>query len=361
MASATKRDYYDVLGVTRDAPLEDIKRAYRQAALRYHPDRNPDPAAEDMFKEASEAFEVLADDNKRRVYDVYGHEGLRGGGYGGIADVDDVFEHFFTAGGVFGDLLADLFGARRPSRGRQASRGADLLAGVTVSLEEVARGLARDVEVERLRTCGECGGSGAADGAGRQVCPACRGTGQALQRHGFFTVSTTCPRCRGEGDMVATPCGTCGGRGLRLERTSLPVDIPAGLADGARMRLPGEGEDGRLGGPAGDLYVEVRVKPHKTFGRDGQDTVYELGLTPSRAALGGKVTVPTLWGNESVNVPAGSQHGDVLVVRGGGLPHVRAGGRGDQRVILNVKVPRKLKGRAKDLYKELLALEGEEA
>ncbi len=360
MPPTAQRDYYEVLGVSRDATQEEIKRAYRRLAMQYHPDRNPDPGAEDSFKEASEAFEVLADEGKRRVYDTYGREGLRGRGYGGIVDVDDVFEHFFTAGGIFGDLLGDLFGDRRPRRGRGPQPGADLLTSFAVSLEDVARGGSRDVEVERLRSCAACNGTGSADGAPAQACPACHGAGRTVQRHGFFTLATDCRRCGGTGEVIATPCEKCGGRGVRLERGAVKVAFPAGVASGGRVRLAGEGEGGRWGGPAGDLYVEVRVLPHKLFRREGQDVVYELAVTPARAALGGEVAVPTLWGEERMKVPAGSQPGDVVRVKEAGLPYPGKGSRGDQAVVLKVVVPKKLKRRAKELYEGLLKQEGEE-
>jgi len=359
MSATTRRDYYEVLGVPRDASLEDIKRAYRRLALAYHPDRNPDPAATEKFKEASEAFEVLADSQKRAIYDAYGHDGLRGQGYGGIADMEDVFEHFFTAGGIFGDLLGDLFGTARPRRRRRPTRGADLLARVTATFEEAAKGLERDVEVERLRRCEECRGTGGRDGAPPAPCPTCQGTGQLTQRRGFFALATPCPKCRGEGEVIIHRCERCGGRGLILERRTFNVKIPAGISDGDRVRLAGEGEGGKWGGPAGDLYVEVRLKPHPYFGRAGQDVTFSFVISPARAALGGKVVVPTLWGEADLNIPAGVQHGDVLKIKNAGFPIVGSSARGDQLVQIHIAIPRKLAKKAKELYRALLALEGE--
>jgi len=359
MTSRTKRDYYEVLGVSREASAEEIKRAYRRLALEFHPDRNPDPEATEKFKEASEAFEVLADRDKRRVYDAYGYEGLQGRGYGGITDLDDVFEHFFSAGGIFGDLLSDLFGGRAARRTRRPRRGADLLVRLTLEFEEAARGTEREVEVERLRTCGECDGTGGAGGQAPQVCPTCRGSGEIVQRHGFFSVGTPCPRCRGEGEAVAERCETCGGRGVRLERHTLHVTVPAGIADGMRLRLTGEGESGRYGGPPGDVYVDVAVRPHKIFGREGNDLLYALEISPARAALGGEVTVPTLDGEERVKVPAGSQDGDAVKIKGAGLPRPGTSTVGDERVTLRVIIPKRVRGRKKKLYQELLELEGE--
>ncbi len=359
MASRTKRDYYEVLGVSPGASLDEIKRAYRRLAMEYHPDRNPSPDASERFKEASEAFEVLADGERRRIYDAYGHDGLQGRGYGGITDLDEVFEHFFSAGGIFGDLLSDLFGTRAARRRRRPRRGSDILARVTLEFEEAARGVEREVKVERLRTCGDCDGTGGVGGAAPEACPVCHGAGEIIQRHGFFSVGTPCPRCQGEGEVVAEPCDKCGGRGVRLERRSLSVDVPAGVADGMRVRLVGEGESGRYGGPPGDFYVEVRVKPHKVFGREGDDVLYELEILPARAALGGEVVVPTLRGEERIKVPAGSQHGDVVKIKKAGLPRPGTSVMGDQLVTLRIKVPKRSKKRARKIYEELLDLEGE--
>lgn len=360
MASRTTRNYYEVLGVPRDATLEEIKKAYRGLALQYHPDRDPSPEATEKFKEASEAFEVLGDRNKRQIYDAYGYEGLQGRGYGGIADVDDVFAHFFSAGGIFGDLLSDLFGMRTARRRRKSSRGSDLLTRVTLEFDDAARGVEREVEVERLRTCGDCDGTGGAGGTPPQECPACHGAGEIVQRHGFFSVGTPCPRCRGEGEVVAEPCEKCGGRGVRLDRRVVKVGIPAGVADGTRVRLTGEGESGRHGGPPGDLYVEVHVKPHRIFGRSGDDVVYELEISAARATLGGEVVVPTLDGDERIKVPSGSQAGDVIRIKRAGLPRPGTNIVGDELVQLKVAIPKKVKKRARKLYEELLSLEGEE-
>jgi molecular chaperone DnaJ len=362
MPPLTRRDYYEVLGVDRQASVEEVKRAYRRLALRYHPDRNPEPEATEKFKEASEAFEVLADAEKRRVYDAFGHEGLQGRGYGGITDVEDVFAHFFTAGGLFGDLLQDLFGGDAgPRRRRRPSRGADLLTRVELAFEAAAYGEDREVQVERLRTCSGCGGTGGKDGAAPVECPGCRGAGQVIRRQGFFSVATTCPRCGGEGSVLQERCPACGGRGVRPERKKFAVKFPPGVATGTRVRLAGEGEAGRHGGPAGDLYVEAAVKPHPLFGRRGQDTLADVKVSPARAALGGPVTVKTIWGDETLRVPPGTQDGFVVTLKGAGLPWATGGtARGDHLVTLRVIVPRKLNKRAKDLYRSLLAEEGED-
>lgn len=355
-----RKDYYEVLGVPRDATLEEIKKAYRRLALQFHPDRNPDPEATERFKEASEAFEVLADKQKRAIYDAYGHEGLRGQGYGGIVDIEDVFQHFFDAGGIFGDLLGDLFGTtRRPRARRRPRRGADLLATVNITFAEAATGAEREVVVERLRYCEDCKGTGSEGGNPPELCPVCHGTGQITRRQGFIALTTTCPRCRGDGEVVVKRCAKCGGRGLRPDRAVFQVNIPAGIADGDRVRLPGEGESGFYGGPPGDLYVEVHVQPDKVFRRSGQDVIYNLEIPPARAALGGKVRVPTIWGEAELNIPAGAQHGDVLKIKGAGFPVVGSSARGDELVQIQIAVPRKLGKKAKELYRALLALEGE--
>jgi molecular chaperone DnaJ len=362
MTPVKRQDYYEVLGVERSASLEEIKRAYRRLAMQYHPDRNPDPEATEKFKEASEAFEVLADEDKRRVYDTYGHEGLSGRGYGGITDVDDVFTHFFSAGGLFSELLGEMFGAgaSRPRR-RGPSRGSDLLTRVSIGFEDAARGVDREFSIERARACTACGGTGGKEGVAPRTCPACHGSGQVVMRQGFFSIATPCGRCGGAGEVVPEKCPVCNGRGLKVEKAKFTVTFPAGVGEGMRVRLAGEGESGRLGGPAGDLFVEAIVKPHDRFGRRGQDILLTLSISPARAALGGDVLVETLWGEKKVKVNAGSREGDILTVKGAGLPDPTGGSRrGDQFITLRVEIPRRLKKKEKDLYRELLKLEGEE-
>jgi molecular chaperone DnaJ len=235
--------------------------------------------------------------------------------------------------------------------------GADILARLDVEFEEAAHGVTRDVEVTRLRTCGECGGTGAAAGSTPETCATCHGAGQVIQRQGFFSIGTTCPRCRGEGVVLTNPCAACGGQGRVPEESSLAVNVPEGIADGMRLRLAGEGEGGRFGGPRGDLYVEVRVKPHAIFGRDGQDVLYKLEVSPARAVMGGKVTVPTLWGDEVLKVPAGAQEGNELTLKGAGMPRLKVRGRGDQRVKVHIRIPKKLGKEEKVLYKKILETE----
>lgn len=352
----TDRDYYVILDVDRGASVDEIKKAYRRLALQYHPDRNPDPEAVEKFKEASEAAEVLTDADKRAIYDAYGHAGLRGHGFTGFTDVDDIFRGFSTSG-IFGDLLADLFGFTAARRGRRPNRGSDLLYRRRITLEEAAYGLEDTVEVERLTACETCDGAGGRDGARPVACTACGGTGQVVTHRGFFSLATTCLNCGGTGESVDDPCPDCKGEGRRPETVSINYAIPPGADDGVRVRLTGEGEAGLWGGPPGDLYVQVAVEQHPLFKRQGDDTVYDLGISPAAAVLGRKITVPTIWGETEIKIPAGSQHGDNVNARGEGMPRLRGGGRGNHVVRLSVIVPRKLSKREKELYKKLDELE----
>lgn len=352
----TDRDYYEVLDVGRGASVDEIKKAYRRLALQYHPDRNPDPEAVEKFKEASEAAEVLTDPDKRAIYDAYGHAGLQGHGFTGFADIEDIFRGFSTSG-VFGDLFADLFGFTGARRGRRPKRGSDLVYRRHITLEEAAYGLEDTVEVERLAVCEACGGTGGRDGAHPVTCPTCGGTGRVATHRGFFSLATTCLNCGGTGESVDDPCPECNGEGRRPETVSISYKIPPGADDGVRIRLTGEGEAGPWGGPPGDLYVQVAVEQHPLFKRHGDDTIYDLGVSPAAAALGRKTTVPTIWGETEIKIPAGSQHGDTVKARGEGMPRLRGGGRGDHVVRLSVIVPRKLSKREKELYKKLDELE----
>ena len=350
MASG-KADYYAVLGVPRDADPSDIKRAYRKLAVQYHPDRNPDdPEAEERFKEAAEAYEVLADAEKRRTYDRFGHEGLKGSGFQGFSGFDDIFSHF---GDIFGDIFG--FGAGRARRGNR--RGADLRLDLGISFEEAMRGVQREVPIHRWESCDRCGGSGARPGTRPETCSTCAGRGQVVHSQGLFMISTTCPRCHGSGEIVASACDPCEGRGkVRVEK-KIKVPIPAGVDTGNRIRVSGEGEPGEHGAPPGDLYVFLRVEPHEFFQRDEDDLHCEIPISIVQATLGDKIDVPTLDGRERVKIEGGTQPGDVVRLSGKGVPRLRGRGRGDLFVHVRVVVPRKVSRKQRDLLQQFADLD----
>lgn len=356
-----KKDYYEVLGVARQASSEEIKRAYRQMALRHHPDRNPgNREAEERFKEAAEAYSVLADASKRSVYDRYGHEGLRGEGFQGFSGFDSsVFEDFEDIlGNFFGFSFGDFFGGR-PSRGRQRQPGRDLGLEVEIGLEEAAAGVDREIRLSRAEVCPSCRGSKRKAGTAPASCPQCGGRGQVRYQQGFFTVARTCPRCGGQGEIVSAPCETCEGRGHVKEKRALKVRIPAGVDDGSRLRLVGEGEAGDEGMPVGDLYVVVRVRKHPFFERDGNDISCQVEISFTQAALGARIEVPTLDGNEVLKVAAGTQPGQTVKLKGHGLPDLSGRRRGDLYVKLQVKTPEGLSKDQRNLLLELARLRGE--
>ena len=357
-----QRDYYEVLGVPRDADDAALKKAYRQLALKFHPDKNPDdPTAEAAFKEVSEAFEVLSDPEKRKLYDAHGHEGLKARGAGPqFTDVQDIFDHF---GDIFGGgLFEGLFGGGgRGSRGRRGGgqRGADLRLDLELTLEEVATGVQKRVEVRRGVECGECRGSGAEPGSEPVTCNVCGGYGQVERSSGFFAIRQTCPECHGGGQVIAQKCPRCHGEGREAKAEEIVVDVPGGVFDGNQLRLAGEGEAGVRGGRDGDLYCRIHVRKHDFFERHGNDVICEVPITFSSAALGTKVDVPTLSGKTAVvTVPAGTQSGAFLSLRGKGLPSLEGRGQGHQLVRVVVETPRKLSSEAKKLYEELQTLEG---
>jgi molecular chaperone DnaJ len=346
----TKRDYYEVLGLERSASLSDIKKAYRKLALELHPDRNPgDPAAEEKFKEASEAYGVLCDSEKRGLYDQFGHRGLAGQGQG-FNDVQDIFSQF-------GDIFSEFFGGSSPFGGRRgrggAERGADLRTGVRLTLKEAAYGLKKEISLTHPGPCPGCDGSGA-EGGKRKSCPRCQGTGQITHSRGFVLLQTSCPNCQGMGSTVETPCKDCRGSGqVELQRT-VKVTFPAGIDQGQTLRVPGQGLAGRMGGPPGHLYVEVIVDNDPRFSREGYDLIHEITLSFPQAALGTEVEVPLLDDSVlKVEVPAGTQPGDSLLVRSKGVPRLNGDGRGDLHVLVNVSVPKRLSSKAKKLLKEL--------
>ncbi|MFW6066800.1 MAG: molecular chaperone DnaJ [Myxococcota bacterium] len=348
----TKRDYYEVLGVDRTASPDQIKKAYRRLALELHPDRNPDDAhAEERFKEASEAFQVLSDPQKRQVYDRFGHAGLEGQGASpGFHDVQDIFSHFQD---IFGEVFGGGFGGFRSSRRTGPARGADIRTVVRLTLEEAAFGTKKEITLEHPAPCEACRGTGARNGK-RTTCGTCGGRGQVAHARGPFVLSTTCPDCGGEGAVAEARCDECLGRGELQTERRVKIGIPAGVDEGQTLRLAGQGQSGRQGGPAGHLYVTVEVEPHPHFQRDGYDLVHELHVTFPQAAMGAKVKVPTLDGkSRDVKVPSGTQPGDTVVVERAGIPRLDGRGRGDLIASIQVDVPKKLSRKAKKLVEEL--------
>ncbi|TWU14555.1 Chaperone protein DnaJ [Symmachiella macrocystis] len=352
---ATKRDYYEVLGVAKEAGGDEIKKAYRKEALANHPDRNPgDGEAEQRFKDAAEAFEILGDEQKRARYDRYGHAGVQGlGGGAGFTDINDIFDSF-------GDMLGGIFGGARtgqPGAGRRPARGRSLRTGITVTLLEAARGCTRELDVRRHENCDTCGGSGAKAGSIAQPCDYCDGRGQVVQSQGFFRIQTTCPACSGDGVVVRDKCENCGGSGRESKTAQLEVKVPPGVDNDMQLCLRGEGEPGALGGPRGDLYVDIHVKEHSLFQRDGNTLTCLVPITYTQAALGAEIEVPILTGRHDLKVPAGTQTGTEFRLRGLGMPDPHGRGTGDMLVEVQVDVPKKLTERQEELLRELAELE----
>ncbi|MGB9660891.1 MAG: molecular chaperone DnaJ [Moorellaceae bacterium] len=361
-----KRDYYEVLGVERGASQEEIKKAYRRLARQYHPDLNPgNKEAEEKFKEIQEAYEVLSDPEKRSRYDQFGHAGVEGGpgagpGFGGFD-----FGGSATDFGGFGDLFDMFFGeAFGGSRRRQPGpqRGADIRVDLDISFEEAAFGAEKEIGVPRLEKCPDCGGSGAAPGTYPVSCPTCQGTGQVRvsQRtaFGYFQSIRTCHQCQGTGTIIPNPCKTCRGRGQVHRTRKIKVKIPPGVDNGARLRLVGEGEAGERGGPAGDLYVYINVRPHKIFRREGFDVICEIPISMVQAALGDEIEVPTLDGKARLTIPEGTQSGTSFRLKGKGIPRLNGAGRGDQHVLVRVVIPKNLTEKQKELLREFARLSG---
>ena len=358
-----KRDYYEVLGVGRDTSEEEIKRAYRKLAVKFHPDKNPDdPHAEEKFKELGEAYDVLIDADKRAAYDRFGHAAFeQGGGFrGGFHDPFDIFREVFGGGGgISGGIFETFFGGVA-GRGEDRQRGADLRYDMQITLEEAAFGAEKEIEVRKLDICDKCGGTGAESGSRSINCPVCGGRGQVISSRGFFQVSQTCPRCRGVGHIVEKACRVCEGEG-RLEKPSrIKLKIPAGIADGSRLRSPRKGEAGIRGGPQGDLYVVVHVQEHKIFQRDEDSLFCEVPIPFTLATLGGEVPVPTLEGKANLKVPAGTQSGQMFKLRGKGVVHVNGREHGDLLVRVMVEVPTRLNDEQRAKLQEFAELCGEE-
>ena len=352
-----KRDFYEILGLAKNASDDDIKKAYRKLAMKHHPDRNPDSTgAEDKYKEVKEAYEMLSDPDKRAAYDRYGHAGVDpnmgggGAGAGGFAD-------------AFGDIFGDIFGGgggRGRSSGPQVYRGADLRYNLEITLEQAAHGFDTTIRVPSWDQCETCDGSGAKAGSAPITCPTCAGHGQVRMQQGFFSIQQTCPKCHGSGKIIPDPCPSCGGAGRVKRNKTLEVKIPAGIDDGMRIRSSGNGEPGMNGGPTGDLYVEIHIKPHDVFQRDGDDLHYEMPISFARAALGGEIEAPTLNGKASFSIPEGTQSGKTFRLRGKGIKGVRSAVAGDLFCHVVVETPVKLTERQKDLLRELetLTVEG---
>jgi len=347
------RDYYEILEVSRSASAEEIKKAYRKVAMKHHPDRNQgDKESEELFKEATEAYEVLGDLEKRKIYDRFGLEGLRSSGYSGPGNPNDIFSNF---GDIFGDLFGMGGGRSKSSNG--PIPGSDLRYDLTITFMEAVHGVEKEIEITRPDTCWTCEGTGARPGHQPKTCNQCNGRGQVLRSQGFFSVSSTCPVCRGQGTIIVEPCQDCDGRGLVNKKKKVSLKIPAGVDNGARMRLTGEGEGGRRRGSAGDLYVFLDVEPHEFFQREGGTIYLQLPLTITQASLGYKLKVPTVHGEKELKIPAGTQTGSHFTLKKEGVKDLRGGGKGDMVVVVEVKIPEVLSTRQKELLEEFAKLE----
>ncbi len=348
----TKRDYYEILGVRRSAGEDEIKAAYRKLALQYHPDRNPgDKTAEEKFREAAEAYEVLRDPQKRDLYDQFGHRGLEGAGFSGFRGFEDIFSSF-------GDIFEEFFGFAGHRSGRTRSgRGADLRFDLELDFMEAARGVETQIEVDKYQMCTACSGSGCAPGTSPETCRYCGGAGQVSRSQGFFTVRTPCPGCQGAGQTIPDPCAVCRGSGKERVRKKVAVKIPEGVDNGSRLRLTGEGEAGVYGAPPGDLYVFIHVRPHDFFHREDTNIICQIPISFVQAALGDTVSVPTLNGKKSLEIPKGTQPGDIFRLHGEGIPSLRNGKRGDQIVQVLVKTPTHLSKKQESLLREFAKLE----
>ena len=348
-----KEDYYNVLGVERNASQDDVKRAYRKLALKYHPDKNQgDRAAEEKFKVAAEAYEVISDPAKRKRYDQFGHEGLRGGdarGFGNFEDIFDAFGDIFGSGGG-GGIFEDFFGG---GRRHAEKRGASLRCDIALDFKEIATGVEKTIEITKRDFCEECRGTGARKGTSPVSCPYCKGKGEIHQRQGFFTIRTACPKCQGNGKIIETPCRKCSGHGVYPKKSNIKVQVPAGIDDGARLRVTGQGESGANGAQPGDLYCDIHIKPHSIFKRHDYDIICEFPITFTQAALGCEIEVPTILGKmRKVRIPAGIQSDEIISVKGEGFPNVRGYGVGNMLVHVVVETPTKLTPGQEELLRE---------
>jgi molecular chaperone DnaJ len=357
-----KQDFYQVLGVSRGATQEEIKKAYRKLALQYHPDRNPgNKAAEEKFKEAAEAYEVLSDPTKRQRYDQYGHEGIRGTDFRPFTDVNDIFTTFsdIFGGGIGGSIFDDMFGGTGRSRQRTngGAAGSDLKVRLSLSLEEIASGVEKKLKIKKWRRCDTCGGTGARSGDATITCPVCKGTGELRQvsrsMFGQFVNITTCQNCSGEGRVIKEPCRTCSGDGRVQGESTIKVQIPAGVSEGNYIPLRGEGNAGKRNGPAGDIIVVIEEEPHPYLSRNGDDVLLDLLISFPDAALGADIEVPTLTGRARLKIEPGTQSGRILRMRDKGIPHLNSFGRGDQLVRVNIWVPTSLDSKDRHILKDL--------
>ncbi len=352
---ASKADYYELLGINRNASAEELKKAYRQAALRYHPDRNPgDKAAEEKFKELSEAYQVLSDAEKRAQYDRYGHAAFEQGGNGFTGGFD--FSNFED---IFSDIFGDFFGGGGRGGRHGGQRGEDLSYNLEISFEEAAFGTEKTIAVPRMMACETCHGKGTKPGTSPKTCSTCRGSGQVRFQQGFFTIARTCNQCGGQGTVITDPCTVCRGSGMVRTNATIKVKIPAGVDSGARLKLRGEGDASPAGGPPGSLYILIHVREHPLFARQGADVICEIPISFPQAALGTDIEVPTLEGKIKMKVPPGTQTGKVFRLRGKGIASLRSGSRGDQLVHVIVETPRQLSPKQRALLEEFARLDGE--
>lgn len=348
-----KRDYYEILGVDRSADEATIKKAYKKIAIENHPDRNPNnPEAEDRFKEASEAYQVLTDADKRATYDRFGHDGLRGQGYQGFSGFEDIFS---SMGSIFEDLFGG-FGGRSP-RSNGPRRGRDLRYDLEIELEEAAFGSEKMVEIQKYASCIHCRGTGIKEGSSPATCPSCNGAGQIRRTSGFFSIQTSCGQCGGTGQIIKDPCTQCDGTGQSIESSPINVKIPAGIDNGVKLRLAGQGEEGHRGGPHGDLYVVLFIRPHDYFERQGNELILRVNVPMAQASMGGQMTIPTLDGDQKISIPKSSQNGQTVRVKGKGIPYLKGYGRGDLIVVVNIVTPAKLTKRQEELLKEFQSIE----
>ncbi len=350
-----KRDYYEILSIPKNASAEELKKAYRQCAMKYHPDRNPDDKkAEEMFKECTEAYQVLSDAKKRQVYDQYGHAGLGSQGFDASG-----FQGGF--GDIFEDIFEDFFGTGTGRRRNRAQRGNDLALAIEVSFEEAAFGVEKKVDVTREESCPACDGEGAKPGTQKKTCSTCHGSGQVMASSGFFSVARACPKCHGQGAIIEHPCASCRGTGRAAIKKNILVKVPGGVDTGIRLRMPGEGEGGHRGGPRGDLYIELHVREHDIFKRREEHVLLDIPITMIQATLGCELQVPTLKGMADLKIPAGTQSGKVFRLKGKGFPSLRGLGTGDQEVQVQVETPSNLNAKQTEILKQFAEASGEKA